>query len=428
MNCFIFSVKNPEDPSCFFHEVKFKREYGISGIFQIRALYFLGLGLYAAFAVLDTWMMPESIRFSWLIRFGIVMPVFIIAFAYSFHHSYLHYHEILAFLVFFIAGSGITAMLGKAGPNEAAYKFYSTGLLMVVIAGYTGVRIRLVYSLILGFCMILMYLLVAIFIQKIHRQSAIGGIIFINNMFFLVGTNILGAFAGFYFERGLRDNFRNQVALSREFRKGEKLLRSILPEAIAQRLKAGEKMIADEFTSASILFVDIVGFTKLSQSMPVVPLTKMLNRLFSMFDEYTDKYRLEKIKTIGDCYMVASGIPVPVRDHAERIAKFALEIRDKTRVVKLKNGQEIKLRFGIHSGRVAAGIIGKQKFIYDVWGDTVNIASRMESTGVAGEIQVSEETCTLLEDSFLLTPRGKILVKGKGEMTTFLLLREKQGV
>ncbi|HEY9699013.1 MAG TPA: adenylate/guanylate cyclase domain-containing protein [Trichocoleus sp.] len=210
-----------------------------------------------------------------------------------------------------------------------------------------------------------------------------------------------------------------------EQEKSEKLLLNILPEPIANQLKEGESSIANGFAEATILFADLVNFTKLSEKMHPTQLVSMLNEIFSQFDSLTEKHGLEKIKTIGDAYMVVGGLPIPRTDHAEAIAEMALDMQSEILRFNQKRGQDCDIRIGINTGPVVAGVIGTKKFIYDLWGDTVNVASRMESHGIVGEIQVTVPTYERLQHRYTFQPRGSIHVKGKGEMTTYLLTGRK---
>jgi len=195
----------------------------------------------------------------------------------------------------------------------------------------------------------------------------------------------------------------------------------VLPAPIADRLMHGESLIVDRFDSVSVLFADIVGFTKLSQTVSAEKLVTMLNELFSAFDRLAEKHGLEKIKTIGDAYMVVAGIPQPIADHAVAMAHMGLDMQTALEDYSKASGLELSIRIGIHTGAVVAGVIGKKKFIYDLWGDTVNTASRMESHGVPGRVHVTEATHAALTGMFEFEERGEIEVKGKGMMRTYLL-------
>ena len=215
---------------------------------------------------------------------------------------------------------------------------------------------------------------------------------------------------------------KREYDLELERERSEKLLLNILPAPIAMRLKDGEQVIADQFDDATVLFVDIADFTPLASSMSPAALVDMLNGIFSLFDSIVERHGLEKIKTMGDAYLAAGGLPTPMPGHAQAVASAALEIL--AEFPRLTNNR-LQLRIGIHTGPVVAGVIGRNKFIYDLWGDTVNIASRMQSHGRAGSIQVSARTYEYLRDTFELAPRGAIEVKGKGAMQVFLLKGQK---
>ncbi len=213
--------------------------------------------------------------------------------------------------------------------------------------------------------------------------------------------------------------------LRSEREKSERLLLNILPSPIADRLKQEESSIADSFGEVTVLFADIVGFTKLSARIPPAQLVDLLNQIFSIFDRLAEIHQLEKIKTIGDAYMVAGGIPDHRTDHAEAIANMAIDMLKALDHFNVKNGQNFSMRIGINTGPVVAGVIGTKKFIYDLWGDTVNIASRMESQGIPGCIQVTEITYQFLKDKYLIQERGLVNIKKKKKMLTYLLKDKK---
>jgi class 3 adenylate cyclase len=207
-----------------------------------------------------------------------------------------------------------------------------------------------------------------------------------------------------------------------EQERSEGLLLNVLPASIAARLKEGEAVIADTIREVTVLFADVVGFTELAGTSPAQEVVAILNELFSRFDELADRWRLEKIKTIGDAYMVAGGLSTPGFGHATAVAEMALEMLDATEACSRDVGHSLVIRIGIDTGPVVAGVIGRKKFAYDLWGDTVNTASRMESTGLPGQIQVTERTYDRLGDRFRFEERGLIDVKGKGDMRTYLLI------
>jgi adenylate cyclase len=212
------------------------------------------------------------------------------------------------------------------------------------------------------------------------------------------------------------------AALRIEQDRAETLLLNILPRSIADKLKADSATIADQFAAASILFADIVDFTPLSNNLQPAEVVGLLDHLFTHFDLLVEGYGVEKIKTIGDCYMVAAGVPTPRADHARVMALVALEMRESLASEDGVGHLGLELRIGINSGPVVAGVIGRKRFLYDLWGDAVNMASRMESHGTPGRIQVTRATYELLRDEFELEPRGTIPIKGKGDVETWYLV------
>ncbi len=236
--------------------------------------------------------------------------------------------------------------------------------------------------------------------------------------------NVMGVTVSAYMMLGyfVEEREKALAALQVEQDRSERLLLNVLPAPIAQRLKANDGVIAEHYDSVSVLFADLVGFTERSQVMVPGELVELLDRIFSAFDRHADAEGIEKIKTIGDSYMVAGGLPEPRPDHLAAVARTALAMRQEIADIATEPGCGwLAVRIGIDSGPAVAGVIGRRKFIYDLWGDTVNTASRMESHGVPGEIQVTERVAVALGDAFAVRPRGTIEVKGKGLMTTFLL-------
>ncbi len=248
----------------------------------------------------------------------------------------------------------------------------------------------------------------------------------VKDVFFLM--NITGTAAILY---GVLRFFQSQkerilISLELEKAKSEKLLLNILPAAIAERLKGNDMRIADSYDSVTVMFADLVNFTHISEKMPPTQLIDFLSQVFLRFDQLADKYQVEKIKTIGDAYMVISGAPVVCDDHAHRIADMALEMHAALKEVAVKTGLDLQMRIGINAGPVVAGVIGSAKFSYDLWGDTVNLASRMEHICAPNNIQVTQNAKTLLEDAYVFSAKASVEVKGKGIVDTYVLLGSKE--
>lgn len=254
----------------------------------------------------------------------------------------------------------------------------------------------------------------------VNRQDELGEVMeAFNSMICQISSNVAE----------IKNNEKELKVLVKELEKArdqaDELLLNILPKPIADQLKQGVYPIAESFPQVTVLFADIVGFTELSQRISPVKLVELLNDLFSRFDRLVEKHCLEKIKTIGDAYMVVGGLPMPRSDHAEAIAEMALDMQQEMSQFCTELGEPINIRIGINSGPVVAGVLGIKKFVYDLWGDTVNIASRMESHGLVGSIQVSEVTYQLLGEKYSFVSRGEIEVKGKGKTPTYLLVAKQ---
>ncbi|OIQ73537.1 adenylate cyclase [mine drainage metagenome] len=247
----------------------------------------------------------------------------------------------------------------------------------------------------------------------------------VKNAFFLM--NITGTASILY---GVLRYFQAQkervmISLELEQARSEKLLLNILPAPIAERLKSNDMRIADYYESVTVMFADLVNFTQISEHMPPSQLIDLLSQVFLRFDELAEKYQVEKIKTIGDAYMVISGAPVACDDHAHRIAAMAIEMKSGLQEVAVKVGIDLHMRIGINTGSVVAGVIGSSKFSYDLWGDTVNLASRMEETCMTDAIQITQQTRHALNDKYAFTARYNVEVKGKGVLDTYILLGYK---
>ncbi len=301
---------------------------------------------------------------------------------------------------------------------------FQTGLTLLVVA------VGLLFPFSLRHIGIVALLAWSVFLIPIFLgQETVGNndTMFVVNTFFLVCASIIAMTAVRLTSRLRRKEFYGRLALAEEQAKSERLLLNVLPAEIAERLKENHKVISDRIQEATVLFADIAGFTSFSASLLPDDLVKLLNNLFSRFDQLTERFGLEKIKTIGDSYMVAGGVPSGGELQAEAIADMALEMVKEMKRFREDTGVPLDIRIGINTGPIVAGVIGQKKFTYDLWGDTVNTASRMESHGLTGRIQVTEATYASLRDSHTFEERGLIDVRGKGQMKTYFLAGRKQG-
>jgi class 3 adenylate cyclase len=349
------------------------------------------------------------------LRFGVVAPIIAVGLAWSFVAAplYRRTHE------WVLGGAAATMIVGVAlmaglMPDPGVHRTdqAGSGLLLVVLGTgtFTGLRCVAVLAAI-GPAVAAFLVMVA----RVYPESLLTSSVWLG-----VATATAGV-ASYLFESLRRRNWLAARALTHERERSEELLRNVLPEAIAQRLKREPGRIAEHFPTATVLFADLVGFTALAARVPAEELVATLDELFSRFDHLVERGSLEKIKTIGDAYMVVGGVPMPRDDHAHAVAELALAMREVVAAQPPLAGQRLALRIGIASGPLVAGVIGKRKLVYDLWGDTVNTASRMASHGVVDAIQLTAATRALLGDAFAVEPRGEVTVKGKGEMRTWLL-------
>lgn len=273
-------------------------------------------------------------------------------------------------------------------------------------------RMRFIYAAPASFIVLVLWVATAIRYAPIPIPEALGG---------LLGGYAMALAIGYQMESRARRAFVLQQSLDAERAKTEQLLLNILPAPIANRLKSSGDTIADSFDEVSVVFADLVDFTRVSRQFLARDLVAMLNLIFTAFDDLVEKHGLEKIKTIGDAYMAVAGIPIPRADHVEAAAQLALEMLSTLEAINRDNGWNFGMRIGIASGPVVAGVIGRKKFAYDLWGETVNTASRMESEGLPQTIQVTAPTYQRLRRSYDLVARGLVDVKGQGQVLTYLL-------
>jgi class 3 adenylate cyclase len=407
-------------------ETQFRRDYHANTVSTTRLALVLGLILYSLFGILDVYAIPVSKDIVWIIRYAVVAPVVIAALIATFNTSLQQYTQIFMCVAVAISGLGIVAMISITTEAEFGNRFYFTGLILISMWGYTLSRLRFGYAVLANLIIMIGYEVASIEVKRL-LESETGIVIFTMHNFFFLGANVIGMFGSYFLERYTRRDFLQKYTIQAQRDRADKLLYNVLPEQIAERLKESDETIAEEFSSATVLFADIVNFTPISARFGPLEVVEMLNDLFSQFDELVGKYGVEKIQVAGDGYMVAAGVPTPRPDHATVIAQLALDMLDCVKTGNFLSGKHpIEIRIGLNSGSLIAGVIGRKKYFYALWGDMVNTASRMESHGESGKIQLTRETYELIKDDFECEYIGEIPVKGKGNLEAWHLLAKRQ--
>lgn len=311
----------------------------------------------------------------------------------------------------------VILLLGVAGDVVAG--FAVSGIMLLYMFGFVS-RTRFVYALVRT-------VVIAIGFGVVWALSGDPNSL-VMDAFFLFGASVASLVGLRLIERNRRRVWHQRLvieeqtaAIEIERAESERLLLNVLPAPVSERLKHGENPIADDFPDVTVLFADIVGFTEMTSTMSADEVIMMLSELFSTFDDLVTQRGLEKIKTIGDAYMAVGGLPDPLPDHAERVVDLAVAME--TWLASSQRYPGLSVRIGVHSGPVAGGVIGTQKFAYDVWGNTVNVAARLQATSLPGRIHVSEDTRGLTDGAFEYEPRGPVELRGLGAMTTYLVAR-----
>ncbi len=338
-----------------------------------------------------------------------------VVYALTYRPVFVKRQQLIMFLVVCVMSAGLTRWSARL-PLEVLESRGFTIMLMHTFFIYSVFRLRFPQAVLAG------WLGVAIYVGYMLGTDLLSSAATARSAFILCLANCGGMLICYQMDVSARREFTAMRLLGEERERSERLLLNILPASIAERLKTSEAAIADHSEEVTVLFADIVGFTPLSARKTPQALVQMLDRIFSEFDALAETHGLEKIKTIGDAYMAAAGLPERRVDHAPAAARMAQGMLAAVARIAAETGEALALRIGLHSGPVVAGVIGTKKFSYDMWGDTVNTASRMESHGVPGAIHCSEATAALLRKGFALTPRGAVEIEGKGVMHTFLLL------
>ena len=316
-----------------------------------------------------------------------------------------------------LAGLAVMGLIEVSGTTD---RYAAPALLLIAIFAFVVIRLRFVFALVAAGTYLVGYIFVLT--TGPTRGTALD--------IFLVGGSILAGLAATnLLERGARDVFAQRrlieeqgAELAEAHATSERLLVNVLPESVAVRLKSGETTIADAYEDATVLFADLVGFTPLASSLSPAETVRLLDRLFTAFDALAARHGLEKIKTIGDAYMVVGGLPERSDDHPARVVAMGLDMLEAVSAISREMGQPLDLRIGVHTGPVVAGVIGTTKFSYDLWGDTVNVASRLESQGLAGAVQMSQATW-LRSGEVSAELRGPIELKGRGTLDVYVARR-----
>ncbi len=395
----------------------FQEEYFQKSLNQVRLALLLALFFITISEILTQWFSPEVREKAFLFRYGLVLPITLAFLLFTFSRQFKLWMQpvISLFIIFisfiFIAFSCFIRNADLEIPE----------IIIIILYSSTAIKLSFLYATFVGWLISLF----AVFIKFFYIKTQYFYIV--QSSLELFFANCLGMFSSYLMEYYIRKDFFQNRLLTEEREKVNRLLLNILPQPIAERLKQEPITIAESYTEATIMFADIVGFTHLSTRLSATELVKILNNIFSAFDRLTEQHGLEKIKTIGDAYMVVGGLPTHRADHAEAVAEMALDMQHEIARFSQEFNEQLSIRIGINTGPVVAGVIGLKKFIYDLWGDAVNTASRMESHGMANCIQVSQTTYELLRDKYRFEERGVIDVKGKGEMLTYLLISRKVG-
>ena len=431
-----YKIKNKNWYPCFADpaiEQEFLQEFNFESLKPGKIALFIIIFVWAGFAWFDLHL-DDPVRSSVLyFRFLVVTPLFLIILALSYSKYATRIYQPMALLTMFIIEISIyyivkffnfQEIVHSMGfelllENELGNFFFIFIWYLVILMASMIARINTLQSLLNGLVVIILYILSIIhfhpsFMIVIITVAALSTTLFV----MWIGSLSIQQYA--------RQNFRAAKLLAQSMQESESLLLNILPVQIANRLKETPGTIADGFKHVSVLFADIVGFTKLFVKYKPDVIVKMLNQIFSKFDTISKKYGAEKIKTIGDAYMLAAGIPEISHNHSSIVADCALDMIKATKDFSDPDGNPIQIRIGIHTGPAIAGVIGTHKFSYDIWGDTVNTASRMESHGDVGKIQVTKEIFENLKNNFIFEWRSEIEVKGKGKMETFWLIDRRE--
>jgi class 3 adenylate cyclase len=384
---------------------------------QARFVLWLALAVELGFAAIDPWTLPAD-GMTYVLWRTIVLTL---ALAIFLGLTYAPFFRTRWPLLMLLAVHALTLSGALTNVMVDVPVQYLSGFMLLVLASYLVVPLIFQYCIGTVTTASLVYVIFTAFSNLADGQTM--GMLVAQ----LIAANVVGIAALHRSERIRRMDHLNARRLDEQRARYHDLLTSILPAAVAERLQRGETVV-DDHADVTVLFADIVGFTALAARCRPDQTLDLLNRLFAAFDDLTAQHGLEKIKTIGDCYMVAGGVAGSGGADAPAMANLALAMQEAAAGIKDPDGQPVRIRIGIHVGGLTAGVIGRRRFMYDLWGDTVNIASRMQTLGEPDRIQVSDDLRQRLDSSYRLDPRGEIEVKGKGDMSTWYLLGRDVGI
>ena len=384
---------------------------------QARFVLWLALGIELSFAAIDPWTLPAD-GMTFVLWRTIILTLALVALLGL---TYAPFFRTRWPLLMTLAVHVMTVANGLTNAMVDVPVLYLAGFMLLVLASY------LIVPLIFQYCIGTVTTASLVYLGITALGDVADAQLLAMLAAQLVAANVIGIAALYRAERFRRLDHLNARRLDDQRARYHDLLTSILPAAVAERLQRGETVV-DEHSDVTVLFADIVGFTAMAARSRPDQILDLLNKLFAAFDEITARHGLEKIKTIGDCYMAAGGGFDHQGAHASAMADLALAMQEAAARIDDPDGQPVRIRIGIHVGGLTAGVIGQRRFMYDLWGDTVNIASRMQSLGEPDCIQVSDDLRRRLDSSYRLDPRGEIDVKGKGAMSTWYLLGRDGGI
>ena len=392
-------------------EARFQDAYFRDNLSYIRLAHVLGVVIWAVFWALAWTSLRSERGLDAFIRFGLGIPSVLISLALTYTRGYRrHWQALLTTTLLF---SGVVWATHRAVIQGANPAWGYAGLMLILAFCYIFSRVQVPYSAVAGALMIVYYNVVTVLFTR-HESL---DVMFAD--FFLITFAVVGMAGAYGLERFARLLFLRELELDRARARADELLENTMPHAIVERLKAREDAGLEDVT---VLFADLVGFTAQADRIAPPELVRILDDVFTRFDELAGRHFMHKIKTVGDAYMAVAGAPEPRKDHAEAAADMALEIIECLRGERWPTGAPLDVRVGVASGPVVAGVIGRRTFAYDLWGDTVNVASRLESNGEPGRILVSEATARLLEVRYRLSEPRIVILKGKGPTPAHFLL------